>query len=286
MLNNQFFINAENINQYASYLKSEERAAATIEKYVRDIRALADFLDGVPVTKESAVEWKEKLKITHEATSINSMIGAINGYFKFAGLDITIRQFKIQHKTFLPIENELTAEDYDKLLETAWEQKNVRLCYVMQTICSTGIRVSELKFITFEALKKGYAEIENKGKIRTILIPDGLIEMLFDYAKKYKISSGSVFVTKNGNPLHRSNIWVAMKKLCRAAGVDEKKVYPHNLRKHFAVRFYSMIKDLSKLADVLGHANINTTRIYVKESGAEHLKIINSLGLIKYRLAT
>jgi len=214
------------------------------------------------------------------------MIAAINGFFNFFKCDIKIKQYKIQHKTFIPTECELTNEDYEKLLRTAKMQNNERLCFVMQTICATGIRVSELQFITVEAIKKGYAEIQNKGKIRTILIPTDLIQVLLRYIKKHKIKSGCIFITKNGKPLNRSNIWAEMKKLCKTAGVDEKKVFPHNLRRHFAIRFYNKIKDLSKLADVLGHSNINTTRIYLKGSSAEHLRIINSLGLVKYRLVT
>ena len=283
MLNNQFFISAEYITRYVTYLNSEERAAATIEKYVRDIRAFADFLGGEAVTKEAAIAWKEHLKTTHEATSINSMIGAINGFFKFFMLDISVKQFKIQHRTFLPTEKELTDDDYDRLLETAWKQKNYRLYYVMQTICATGIRVSELKFITVEAVRKGYTEIENKGKIRTILLPDELTKMLFDYAKKYKIISGSIFITKHGNPLNRTNVWAEMKKLCREAEVDSSRVFPHNLRQRYAVKFYHETKDLSKLADALGHSSVDTTRIYLKTNRAEHLKIINSLGLVRYR---
>lgn len=286
MSQKQFFITTENIRQYTAHLKSEERADSTIEKYIRDVKAFADFLDGAEATKESAVAWKNNLKQNREATSVNSMISVVNGFFEFFGLDIKLKQFKIQHRTFLPIEKELTNEDYEKLLRTAKEQKNERLCFVMQTICATGIRVSELKFITMESVKKGYAEIHNKGKIRTILLPADLTKILLKYAKKHGIKSGCIFVTKTGKPLNRSNIWAEMKKLCKAAGVDKKKVFPHNLRRHFAVRFYSKAKDLSKLADCLGHANINTTRIYLKGSGAEHRRIINSLGLVKFRFVT
>jgi site-specific recombinase XerD len=286
MLINKLYIKHGDISQFAAYLKSEERAPATIEKYIRDIRVFADFLGGSEITKDAAVRWKEYLKKTHEAVSVNSMVAAVNGFFAFLGLDIKVKPFKIQQRIFMPAEKELTPEDYEKLVRTAWEQNNERLCFVMQTICSTGIRVSELKFITVEAAKKGYAEIHNKGKIRTILIPTDLTKLLLRYAQKQGIKSGTIFITKNGKPLNRSNIWVEMKKLCKIAGVDEKKVFPHNLRRHFAVVFHSIVNDLSKLADVLGHANINTTRIYLKESGAEHRKIINSLGLVKYRLVT
>jgi len=283
MHKNQLFITEKNIAQYAAYLKNEERAASTVEKYIRDVRAFADFLDGNEVTKDAAIAWKENLTTTHEAVSINSMIAAINGFFEFFALDVTVKQFKIQQTTFLPTEKELTEEEYDKLLETAWQQKNIRLYCVMQTICSTGIRVSELRYITVEAIKKGYAEVANKGKIRTILIPGELTKLLLDYVKKHNIQSGSVFVTKHGNSLNRSNVWAEMKKLCEAAGVDEKKVYPHNLRRLYAVKFYHETLDLSKVADALGHSNINTTRIYLKTNIKEHLKIINSLGLVRYR---
>ena len=286
MSSKQFFITADSINRYVAYLKSEERAAATIEKYIRDIRAFTDFLDGAQVTKEAAIEWKGHLKSTHEATSINSMIAAVNGFFAFFELNIKVKQFKIQYRTFMPTEKELTSADYEKLLKTAMAQGNERLCFVMQTICSTGIRVSELRFITVEAAKKGYAEVENKGKIRTILLPAELTKILSRYARKRGVKSGSIFITKTGKPLNRSNIWAEMKKLCQAAGVDEAKVFPHNLRRHFAVKFYAKVKDLSKLADALGHANLNTTRIYLKSSNTEHRRIINSLGLIRYKLVT
>lgn len=286
MLNKQFFATSEYITQYSAHLKLDELAISTIEKYIRDINSFADFLNGAEITKEAAILWKDWLKATREASSVNSMISAVNGFFAFLGLDINIKQFKIQQRTYLPTEKELTTDDYDKLVKAAWFQKNERLCFVIQTICATGIRVSELKFITVEAVKKGHAEIQNKGKIRTIWIPSDLIKSLLLYAKKYGIKSGSIFITKTGKPLNRSNIWAEMKKLCKSAGVDEQKVFPHNLRRHFAIKFYNKGKDLSKLADVLGHENINTTRIYLKSSGADHLKIINSLGLVKYRFVT
>ena len=282
----QFFITPENILQYAAYLRNEERAAATIVKYIRDIRVFADFLGGEKITKQAAIEWKENLRTTHEATSVNSMLAAVNGFFAFLGHDIKVKPFKIQHKTFLPTEKELASQDYDKLLDTAWEQGNKRLYFAIQTIGATGIRVSELKFITVEAVKKGRADVANKGKIRTIFIPDNLRAMLLNYAQKHSLNSGSVFVTKKGKPLNRSNLWAEMKKLAMTAGVDPEKVFPHALRRHFALKFHDKAKDLSKLADVLGHANISTTRIYLKSSGAEHRKLINSLGLVKIRLVT
>ena len=286
MSRKQFFITPENILQYAAHLKNEERAAATIQKYIRDVKILADFLGGAKITKEVAIACKEHLKTTREATSVNSMLAAINGFFAFLGHDIRVKPFKIQQRTFLSSEKELTEEEYERLLDAAMSQGNERLCFIMQTICSTGIRVGELQFITVEAVKNGYAEIQNKGKFRTILLPGDLMKALSQYARKYGIKSGSIFVTKNGKALHRSNIWVEMKNLCEAARVDPEKVFPHNLRRCFAVKFYDKVKDLSKLADILGHQNLNTTRIYLKGSGEEHRKIINSLGLVKYWLAT
>ena len=183
-------------------------------------------------------------------------------------------------------EEELTQEEYERLLEAALRQGNERLCFAMQTICATGIRVSELRHVTVESLKRGRVEIENKGKIREMLLPDDVVSALRGYARKHGIKSGSIFVTKSGQPLHRSNIWTEMKALCGAAGVDEKKVYPHNLRRHFAVKFYATTGDFAKLADILGHSDHRTTRIYIRESGAEHRRLINSLGLVKYRHTT
>ena len=286
MFARQFVITEENIQRYTTYLKGDERASATIEKYSRDVRGFSDFLDGAGVTKEAAIAWKEHLKTTREASSVNSMLAAINGFCDFFGLDIKVKPFKIQRQIFLSTEKELTDEEYERLLDAAMSQGNERLCFVMQTICSTGIRVSELKFITVEAIKKGSVEIHNKGKIRTILLPTDLMQTLSQYAKKHGIKSGALFVTRNGKLLNRSNIWAEMKKLCAGAGVKPDKVFPHNLRRRFAVKFHAVTKSLPMLSDVLGHANINTTRIYLKTSGAEHRKVINSLGLIKYRLVT
>lgn len=286
MLIKQLFITQENINSYVVHLQSEERAISTIEKYIRDLRTFGNFLNGREAAIEFAIEWKNKLIETHKAESVNSMIAAINGFFEFFEFDIKIKQFKIQHKTFLSVEKELTKEEYERLLDTAKRQGNERLLNVMQTICSTGIRVSELQFITVEAVRKGRAEVKNKGKVRTIFIPGDLRKNLLSYAQKCGIKSGAIFVTKSGKPLNRSNIWAEMKKLCKAANVGVEKVFPHNLRRIFSQVFYRIEKDIAKLADVLGHSNINTTRIYLKGSGAEHLKIINSLGLVKYGFIT
>jgi len=286
MLNNQFFITTENINEYILYLKEEERASNTIEKYSRDIKAFANFLSCEAVTKERAITWKENLKKTHTATSINSMIAAINNYFDFYELGIKIKPLKIQKKAFLPAEKELTKEEYEKLLYTAKSIENDRLYHVIQTICATGIRVSELKFITVETVKSGWMEVTNKGKTRIVFIPDDLRTELLKYIKRNKIQSSYVFATKNGKPLNRSNIWADMKKLCIIAGVEKKKVFPHSLRALFSRMFHNIGKDLAILADVLGHSDVNTTRIYVKESSEKYRMIIENLGLAKLRYST
>jgi len=208
------------------------------------------------------------------------------GLFLFLGADIKVGYLKLQKKTFLWDEEELTQEEYERLLDAAWKQGNERLCFALQTICATGIRVTELQHVTVESLARGCAVIENKGKIREILLGGDVVESLRGYTKKHGVKSGPVFVTKSGQPLHRGTIWAEMKALCESAGVDESKVYPHNLRRHFAVRFYATTGDFAKLADILGHSDHRTTRIYLRESGAEHRRLIDSLGLVKYRHVT
>ena len=280
MLKNKFFITEKNIEEYVQHLKNEERAASTVEKYQSIIRKFADFLDGTEITKEAAIKWENKLLETLAATSVNIMLAAINGFFEFIAVPIKMKLLKIQRNPFLSKEKELTQKEYKRLLETAKNQGNERIYNVLQTICSTGIRVSELKFITVEAVKSEYAEVRNKGKIRVIFIPRDLKRILLKYAKTHGITSGSIFVTKNGKPLDRSNIWSEMKKLCKQAGVDKSKVFPHALRKLFARTFYSKDKDIMRLADSLGHSDVKTTRIYIMDTGSEHRRIINSLGLV------
>jgi len=286
MLNNQIFITEGNIAEYVIYLKEEERAANTMEKYVRDIKAFANFLSGKAITKERAVAWKESLKEKHTATSINSMVAAINSFFAFFELGIKIKPLKIQKKTFLSADKELTKEEYERLLHAAKSTENDRLYHVIQTICSTGIRVSELRFITVETVKTGWMEVTNKGKTRIVFIPDDLRTALFKYVKRSNIQSGHIFITRNGNPLNRSNIWADMKKLCVIAEVDKTKVFPHSLRALFSRMFYSIDKDIATLADILGHSDVNTTRIYIKESSEKCRRIIENLGLARLRYLT
>lgn len=281
MINKQFFITQEKIKEYVLYLKEEERASATIEKYIRDIRAFSNFLSGEAVTKERAIAWKEKLKATHTAVSINSMIAAINSFFAFFELGIKIKSLKIQRRTFLSADKQLTKDEYERLLQAAKSIKNDRLYHIIQTICATGIRVSELKFITVEAVKTGWTEVTNKGKTRIVFIPNDLRTSLLKHIKRKNILSGYVFVTKKGNPLNRSNIWADMKNLCTIAEVDKKKVFPHSLRALFSRMFHSVDKDLAILADALGHSDVNTTRIYVRESSERFRRIIENLGLAR-----
>ena len=195
--------------------------------------------------------------------------------------DLRVKKLKIQKQIFASTDKELSKAEYDRLLQAAKQKKNERLYLLMQTICSTGIRVSEVRYITVEAVARGIAEINCKGKRRQLFLPKQLCQVLKQYIKEQKIKSGSVFITKNGNPLDRSNIWTDMKKLCKAANVSEKKVFPHNLRHLFARTYYSLQKDIVRLADILGHSSVNTTRIYTMETGEIHRRQIQKLGLLR-----
>jgi site-specific recombinase XerD len=276
----QFTITAYHISAYLAHLADAERAAATLEKYGRSVRVFAAWLEGGAVTKESVIEYKQQLSETHAASSVNTTIAALNGFFAFRGWNIKIKPLKIQRRTFLPEERELSRAEYERLLQAAKAADNERLHLVMQTICSTGIRVGELPFITVEAISSGRAEITNKGKTRRLILPEKLKKLLRSYAKKQGIGSGCIFITKNGKPLDRKNIWADMKKLCAAAKVLESKVFPHSLRHLFARCFYAVEKDIMRLADILGHADVKTTRLYVMESGMEHQKRVDQLGLV------
>ncbi len=273
-------ITCKDLNEFQKYLEQEEKSGLTIEKYLRDLRAFLMFLDGRSFEKSDVLEYKKALCVKYAVGSVNSILSSLNCFFKFFNWnEMLVKTIKIQREMFFSEEKELTKAEYERLLFVAGE--NTRLFFLMQTICSTGIRVSELQFVTVEALKKGRAEILGKGKIRTVFLPNKLCVALKKYAKNKKIKSGSVFVTKSGNPLDRSNIWSEMKRLCKDAGISEKKVYPHNLRHLFARTYYTKQRDIVRLADILGHANINTTRIYTMESGAIHCKQIQNLGLFR-----
>lgn len=274
-------ITPERIEKYAAYLRESERSGSTIRKYVHDLGALAEFLRGRPVSKGALLEWKEELVGQYAPASVNNKLAAINGFLAFCGLnELRLRKLKIQKSLFLSEERELTKSEYVRLVRAAERAENERLSLVIQTICATGIRVSELRFITAEAVQTGRAEVANKGKRRTVFLPDKLRKLLKSYLQKQKITAGAVFVSKNGKPLDRSNIWRDMKKLCESAGVEPSKVFPHNLRHLFARTYYSLEHDLSRLADILGHSNVTTTRIYTAESGAVHARQIGRLGLV------
>lgn len=272
----------EQIAQYGRHLCAEERSPATVEKYLRDVRAFALWLDGGPVTKEALTGWKERLLAERRAPStVNAALSALNGLFRFLGWeDCRAKFLKIQRRLFRDRSRELTRPDYERLIAAARERGQERLALLMESICATGIRVSEVRYITVEAARQGRAEIHLKGKIRVILIPGKLCRKLLKYAKKQKTISGEIFLTGNGKGLSRRQIWAEMKRLCQYAGVAPSKVFPHNLRHCFAVAFYRAYKDIAKLADVLGHSSIETTRIYLLTSGEEHQRQLDRLGLV------
>lgn len=267
------------IRTFHQYLIREEKSTATVEKYLRDVRAFAVFMGAETVAKEQVMAYKQTLRERGYAVrSINSMLASLNSLLDFLGWsDCTVKSIRQQKQTYCAEEKELSKAEYLRLLETAKGKPQLQL--VMQTICGTGIRVSELRFFTVEAVKAGEVVVNCKAKTRTILIPGKLRKMLLAYAQKKKIHSGVIF-TRSGKPLNRSSIWAQMKHLCRNAGVNPSKVFPHNLRKLFARTFYGIEKDIAKLADILGHSSIDTTRIYIMSTGTEHRKKIERLGLV------
>lgn len=273
-------LSTEQINEFAGYLCREEKSAATQEKYLRDVQAFSMYLGGVEITKELVIGWKRYLVDQEYAVrSINSMLASVNSLLDFLGLaDCKTKSIRTQRQTYCTEEKELTKVEYLRLLEAS--KKNEQLNLVIQTICGTGIRVSELRYFTVEAMRYGEVIVDCKNKTRTILVPGKLKNILLNYAKRHGITQGVIFVTRTGKPLNRSNIWAAMKRLCQAAGVKPSKVFPHNLRKLFARTFYGIEKDIAKLADILGHSSINTTRIYIMTTGQEHRQKIERLGLV------
>ena len=275
-------IRSEKITAFGKYLHTEERSSGTICKYLRDVQAFAAWLEGKSVTKERITAWKEfLLQKEYAPVTINSMLAALNSFFKFMKWEECRGKFlKIQRQMFRAQERELTQEEYNCLLRTAKSLGQDRLALLMETICSSGIRVSEVKYITVEAARQGMTRIFLKGKIRTILLPEKLRRKLLRYAKRKKITSGEIFLTRSGKSLSRKQIWMEMKRLCSRAGVAESKVFPHNLRHLFAETFYKACKDIVRLADVLGHSSIETTRIYLLTTGEEHAQQLDQLGLV------
>ena len=274
-------ITTERIEAYCLSLLADERSAGTISKYHRDLTAFSLWLDGRAVTKETAAGWKSHLSHRGYAPcTVNSMLAAVNGFCRFMAWHIKVKFLKIQRQLFRDPAREMTREEYTRLLTTARETGQERLALIMETLCATGIRISELRYITVEAAKDGRATIALKGKIRTILLPTKLYRKLIKYAKKEKIASGAIFRTKSGTPISRRQVWYELERLCQAAGVEPTKVFPHNFRHLFATTFYKACKDIARLADVLGHSNIETTRIYLAVSGEEQTRQLDRLGLV------
>lgn len=274
-------ITSDSVKSFQRYLIDTEKSVSTVQKYVHDVLCFVDWLEGRILDKSEVLDYKANLCEKYAPASVNAALSSLNSYFEFCGrADLKVKNLKIQRQIFIKEEKELTKVEYERLLEVAKCKDNQRLYLLMQTICSTGIRVSEVKNITVEAVFRGYAEINCKGKYRHIFLPKTLCAALKKYVREKGIKKGPIFITKNGKPLDRSNIWSDMKKLCKSAGVSEKKVFPHNLRHLFARTYYSIQKDIVRLADILGHSSVNTTRIYTVESGAVHSKQIQKLGLL------
>lgn len=274
-------ITEEIVNNFKLHLYEEERSDNTVDKYMRDIGFFAEWLQGGGIDKSVVLEYKKELCKKYAPKSVNSILSSLNALFTFMDWhELKVKTLKIQRQIFADKEKELTKAEYKRLLMAAKNRKNERLYYLMQTIGSTGIRISELKFITCEAVKAGRAVISCKGKLRQVFLPKQLCGMLKRYIRNKEIKSGSVFVSKNGKPLDRSNVWAEMKRLCQSAGVSADKVFPHNLRHLFARTYYTIQKDIVRLADILGHSSINTTRIYTMENGDVHRMQVQKLGLL------
>lgn len=276
------YLTKEIIKRFEQYLKNEEKSENTINKYLRDIMAFTAYLNGAEVTKDAVIGYKNKLITENYAVrSINSMLASLNSLFSFINRsDCKVKSIRLQRQIYCPEEKELSKAEYIRLVNTAKQKRNERLTLIIQTICGTGIRVSELQFITVEAVKSGEATVSLKGKTRSVFIVKDLKKKLLRYTAEQGIKSGAIFITRTGKPMSRTNIWREMKKLCDDAGVNPSKVFPHNLRHLFARTFYSIEKDIAKLADILGHSSINTTRIYIITTGNEHRRRMEGMRLI------
>ena len=271
----------EHLKAFQQFLHDDEKSTATIDKYMLDIRRFAEFAQERPMDKSLLLSYKLMLEQSYAVTSANSMLAAVNTFLRFNGWqELCVKQFKVQRKTYCSEEKELSKAEYMALVKTAEGMQNERLSLLVQAICGTGIRVSELQYITVEAVQRGEAVVHCKGKTRTVFIVSTLRKKLLRYVREQGITMGAVFITKSGKPMNRSNIWREMKNLCTQAGVSSEKVFPHNLRHLFARTFYGIEKDIAKLADILGHSSINTTRIYIITTGAEHKRKMESMRLI------
>lgn len=274
-------LTADIIEDFRKNLELQEKSTSTIEKYTRDVKAFSAYTENAAITKEKVIAYKKYLRNNYAVRSVNSMLASINSLFSFLGWhDLRVKSLKLQQQVFCPEEKELTKAEYARLCKTAERKHNERLNLILQTICGTGIRVSELQFITVEAVKNGEAIVNCKAKTRAVFIVKELKQKLLRYAAEQNIKSGMIFVTRTGKPISRTNIRREMKDLCEEANVNPKKVFPHNLRHLFARVFYGIEKDIAKLADILGHSSINTTRIYIISTGTEHRKRMENMRLI------
>lgn len=274
-------ITARMIAEFREHLILEERSEITVEKYIRDVKAFSAYTQNAAITKETVIAYKKHLQENYAVRSVNSMLASINSLFAFLGWhDLKVKSLKLQQQVFCPEEKELTKAEYARLCRTAERKHNERLSLILQTICGTGIRVSELQYITVEAAKNGEAVVNCKAKTRSVFIVKELKQKLLRYAAEQNIKNGMIFVTRTGKPISRTNIWREMKALCEEANVNPQKVFPHNLRHLFARVFYGIEKDIAKLADILGHSSINTTRIYIISTGTEHRQRMENMRLI------
>lgn len=275
-------ITTEHLVSFGQFLREDERSTATVEKYLREVRLFAEFLNGREVTKTAVAQWKGTLlEEQYHPTTVNGKLSAIDRFLAFMNWeDCWVKHLRLQRRLFRESNRELTKKEYERLIAAADQCGKERLSLLMETICATGIRVSEVRYITVEAAGVGKAEISLKGKIRTILIPGKLCRKLIQYARKNKIASGEVFLTRSGRPLSRKQIWAEMKAVCGKAGVEPEKVFPHNLRHLFARTFYKVCRDVARLADVLGHSSIETTRIYLISTGVEHARTLEMMRLV------
>ena len=274
-------VDGESLRHFEQFLRNEEKSEATVEKYIRDVTAFAEYLKEEKFTKETVIAYKKHLQEKYAITSVNSMIAGINCFLSFIGChDLRVKSVKLQKQIYCPEEKELTKAEYTRLCKTAERNQNRRLNLIIQTICGTGIRVSELEFITVEAVKSGEATVSCKGKTRSVFIVKNLQKKLLRFATEQGIKSGKIFVTRTGKAISRTNIWREMKNLCKEANVNPTKVFPHNLRHLFARVFYGIEKDIAKLADILGHSSIDTTRIYIISTGNEHRRRMENMQLI------
>lgn len=276
-------ITEERKQQFADYLREEERSQATIEKYQRDLEKLERYLQGDALDKEKLIAYKQHLQDCgqYKTASINSFLVVVNHFCQVMGwCDLRVKTLKQQRETFRAESRHLNQQEYKRLIQAAERNGNHRMALILQTIGSTGIRISELAYIDVMAVKSGITNIQCKGKQRRILLPRKLQILLKAYIQKRKITRGPVFCSAAGNPLDRSNIWREMKGLCKSAGIDEQKVFPHNLRHLFAICFYQVEKDIVRLADILGHSSVETTRIYMKTTGEEHRRLLDRMRMV------